>query len=89
MAAIALYLRDSKYMGDITYAQIKQWAGAATSFDPNGYRAKHVAPDTHHQGRLLDTLQHFLGPFGPAPRQVMGVQGLGQGPVAISIETPG
>ena len=49
MAAIALYLRDSKYMGNITFAQVKQWAGAAKTFDPNGYRAKHLS--------LLDQLK--------------------------------
>lgn len=42
LAALGLYLRGSAYKGTVTLDQIKQWANGARSFDPNGYRAKHL-----------------------------------------------
>lgn len=42
MAAFGLYLRGSAYKGTVTLDQIKQWANGARSFDPHGYRAKHM-----------------------------------------------
>lgn len=42
LAALGLYLRESAYKGTVTIDQIKTWAGGAKSFDPFGYRAKHV-----------------------------------------------
>jgi Ca-activated chloride channel family protein len=42
VAAFGLYLRKSPYKGNMTLAQIKSWAAGAVSFDPNGYRAKHL-----------------------------------------------
>ena len=41
-AALGLYLRNSAYKGNTTLPQIKSWAAGAVSFDPNGYRAKHI-----------------------------------------------
>lgn len=41
-AALGLYLRKSSYKGSMTLPQIKNWTAGAVSFDPNGYRAKHV-----------------------------------------------
>ncbi len=42
LAGLALYLRGSAYKGSVTLAQIKQWADGARTFDPNGYRARHM-----------------------------------------------
>jgi Ca-activated chloride channel family protein len=42
VAALGLYLRKSSYKGNMTLPQIKSWTAGAVSFDPNGYRAKHV-----------------------------------------------
>jgi Ca-activated chloride channel homolog len=43
LAAMGMYLRDSRYMGEITFSQIRQWALSAKTFDPNGYRTKHLS----------------------------------------------
>ena len=43
LAATGMYLRDSRYMGDVTLNQIQQWAQSAKTFDPNGYRKKHLS----------------------------------------------
>ena len=40
--ALGMYIRNSPYKGTITLNTIKQWTSNAISFDPNGYRAKHV-----------------------------------------------
>ncbi|OQP49311.1 hypothetical protein A4H97_28640 [Niastella yeongjuensis] len=42
VAALGLYLRDSRYKGSMTLEQIKSWSAGAVSFDPNGYRAQHL-----------------------------------------------
>jgi Ca-activated chloride channel homolog len=42
LAALGLYLRDSKYKGNVSLNDIKNWAGNAKSFDPHGYRGKHM-----------------------------------------------
>lgn len=42
MAALGMYIRNSAYKGTVNLEAIKQWASAAVSFDPNGYRAKHL-----------------------------------------------
>jgi len=42
LAALGLYLRNSAYKGSITLPDIKKWASAAKTFDPNGYRSRHV-----------------------------------------------
>jgi Ca-activated chloride channel family protein len=42
LAALGLHLRDSKYKGTVSLEKIKTWAGQATTFDPNGYRKKHL-----------------------------------------------
>jgi Ca-activated chloride channel family protein len=42
MAALGLHLRNSLYKGTVNIANIRNWASASTSFDPNGYRAKHL-----------------------------------------------
>ncbi|MBN8857904.1 MAG: von Willebrand factor type A domain-containing protein [Sphingobacteriales bacterium] len=42
LAALGLYLRNSSYKGSVTLNNIKQWAANAVSFDPNGYRSKHL-----------------------------------------------
>jgi Ca-activated chloride channel family protein len=42
LAALGLYLRNSSYKGSVTLNNIKQWAADAVSFDPNGYRSKHL-----------------------------------------------
>jgi Ca-activated chloride channel family protein len=42
LAALGLYLRKSAYKGNVTLAQISAWATNAKSFDPFGYRAKHL-----------------------------------------------
>jgi Ca-activated chloride channel homolog len=43
VAALGLYLRNSTYKGTATLDQIKSWSAGAVSFDPNGYRAKHLS----------------------------------------------
>jgi Ca-activated chloride channel family protein len=43
VAAFGLYLRNSAYKGTVTLDQIKNWSAGAVSFDPNGYRAKHLS----------------------------------------------
>ena len=40
--ALGMYIRNSPYKGTTTLNNIKQWTSNAISFDPNGYRAKHV-----------------------------------------------
>lgn len=40
--ALGMYIRNSPYKGTITLNNIKQWTSNAVSFDPNGYRAKHL-----------------------------------------------
>ncbi len=42
LAALGLYLRNSDYKGTVSLNDIKTWAGNAKTFDPNGYRAKHM-----------------------------------------------
>jgi Ca-activated chloride channel family protein len=42
VAALGLYLRNSSHKGNVTLDKIKNWSAGAVSFDPNGYRAKHV-----------------------------------------------
>jgi len=42
LAALGLYLRNSNYKGDVSLDKIRSWAGGAVSFDPHGYRAKHL-----------------------------------------------
>lgn len=51
VAALGLYLRESDYKGKITLNKIKSWAKNAISFDPNGYRARHI--------HLLDKAQLY------------------------------
>jgi Ca-activated chloride channel family protein len=43
VAALGLYLRNSQYKGNMTIGKIRTWSSNAMSFDPNGYRAKHVS----------------------------------------------
>jgi Ca-activated chloride channel family protein len=38
MAALGMYLFDSKYKGDITISKIKNWVDKADSYDPNDYK---------------------------------------------------
>lgn len=40
--ALGMYIRNSPYKGTTTLNEIKQWTSNAISFDPNGYRAKHL-----------------------------------------------
>ena len=42
MAALGLYLRNSAYKGSLTLSDIKGWASNAKTFDPNGYRSRHL-----------------------------------------------
>jgi len=42
MAALGLYLRNSDYKGSLTLPDIKKWTSAAKTFDPNGYRSRHL-----------------------------------------------
>jgi Ca-activated chloride channel family protein len=42
LAALGLYLRKSEHKGSVTLEQINEWATNAKSFDPFGYRAKHL-----------------------------------------------
>lgn len=42
LAGLGMYLRKSSFKGSLTLNDIKQWAGNAISFDPNGYRSKHL-----------------------------------------------
>ncbi len=49
LAALGLYLRSSDYRGTVSLDNIKTWAGNAKTFDPNGYRARHI--------ELLDKLK--------------------------------
>jgi len=43
LAAMGMYLRDSRYKGNVTLDQIQQWSQSAKTFDPNGYRQKHLS----------------------------------------------
>ncbi|AEW02260.1 hypothetical protein A4D02_31240 [Niastella koreensis] len=43
VAALGLYLRNSAYKGSMTLSQIKSWSAGAVSFDPNGYRERHLS----------------------------------------------
>ena len=40
--ALGMYIRNSPFKGAITLNNIKQWTSNAISFDPNGYKAKHL-----------------------------------------------
>ena len=40
--ALGMYIRNSPYKGTITLDNIRQWTSNAISFDPNGYKAKHL-----------------------------------------------
>jgi len=40
VVSFSLLLRDSDYKGATSFDQILEWAGSATSYDPNGYRAE-------------------------------------------------
>lgn len=40
--ALGMYLRNSPHKGTITLNDIRHWTSNAMSFDPNGYRAKHL-----------------------------------------------
>lgn len=40
--ALGMYLRNSPYKGTISLEKIRGWAGGARSFDPYGYKAKHL-----------------------------------------------
>jgi Ca-activated chloride channel homolog len=42
LAALGLYLRNSAYKGTVSLTDIRTWAAGANSFDPNGYRARHL-----------------------------------------------
>jgi Ca-activated chloride channel family protein len=42
LASLGLYIRGSAYKGNITIANIRDWADHARSFDPHGYREKHM-----------------------------------------------
>ena len=40
--ALGMHIRNSQYKGTITLNDIKQWTSNSVSFDPNGYRARHL-----------------------------------------------
>ncbi len=40
LATYGMLLRDSEYLGDITYADLEQWLESARVFDPYGYRVE-------------------------------------------------
>jgi Ca-activated chloride channel family protein len=42
LIALGMHLRNSNYKGTITMNDIRTWAGGAMTFDPNGYRRKHI-----------------------------------------------
>lgn len=42
LVALGMHLRNSPYKGTVILDGIRSWASGATSFDPNGYRAKHL-----------------------------------------------
>lgn len=42
LAALGLYLRGSAFRSTISLSDIKTWASGATTFDPGGYRKKHI-----------------------------------------------
>ena len=42
VAAFGLILRDSKYKGNATINDLKQWATSARTFDPNNYRSDFI-----------------------------------------------
>lgn len=42
LAGWGMLLRDSKYKGDVTYDDVKNWAANAQSFDPDGSRDEFV-----------------------------------------------
>lgn len=42
LAALGLYLRGSAFRSTISLSDIKTWASGATTFDPGGYRKKHL-----------------------------------------------
>lgn len=42
LAALGAYLRGSAYTRGVTLSSIKDWASAATTFDPGGHRKKHL-----------------------------------------------
>ncbi|MBL7974118.1 MAG: von Willebrand factor type A domain-containing protein [Candidatus Kapabacteria bacterium] len=43
VAALGLILRDSKYKGTATKADVQKWATAARTFDPNNYRSDFIS----------------------------------------------
>ena len=43
LASLGLYLRNSQYKGNVTIESIRGWASSAVTFDPNGYRQKHIS----------------------------------------------
>ena len=42
LASLGLYLRNSAYKGDATIQKIRAWSATAASFDPFGYRSRHI-----------------------------------------------
>jgi Ca-activated chloride channel family protein len=42
LASLGLYLRNSDYKGTTNISEIRTWASGAMSFDPHGYRARHL-----------------------------------------------
>lgn len=43
LASLGLYLRNSQYKGNTTIEKIRDWASSASTYDPNGYRQKHIS----------------------------------------------
>lgn len=42
LAGLGMHIRNSQYKGDLSLEAIRQWAAAAASFDPFGYKKRHL-----------------------------------------------
>jgi Ca-activated chloride channel homolog len=43
LASLGMYIRNSSNKGNVTIQKIRSWSSAAISFDPFGYRSKHIS----------------------------------------------
>jgi Ca-activated chloride channel family protein len=49
LAGFGMLLKNSEYRGDVSYDQVKEWAGNARSYDPFGFREEYI--------RLIDRMK--------------------------------
>jgi len=42
LAGFGMLLKNSEYRGEVSFDQVKEWAGNARSYDPYGFREEYI-----------------------------------------------